>query len=132
MKAITLRGYKTNDFEYHGHLPSGTQIKLDNKFSYNVRYGKDKICVATLDCSIFDKEDASRFGVHVVLEGMFSYEDGHTREELHVLTYKELFPYARAVVSAATALFGIQPITLPQVDIENQSIYRIDTGNLPK
>ena len=130
MPKVTLKGYKANDVEYHGHLKNGEKIQLENKFSYNVRYGKEHLCVATLDCTTQDKEDPAKFVIHVVIEGVFAFEDGSTKEELHVLTYKELFPYARALVSSLTAVSGIPPVILPTIDIENQSIYSINTEGL--
>ena len=41
-------------------------------------------------------------------------------------TYKELFPYARAIVTTITANAGVQPIMLPEMNIENKEIYRIE------
>ena len=130
MPKAALRGYKANDIEYHGHLKNGEKIQPAHKFSYNVRYGKEHLCVATLDCTAQDKADPERFIVHVVVEGIFAFEDGSTKEELHVLTYKELFPYARALVSTVTSAAGIPPIILPTIDIESQSIYSINTEGI--
>ncbi len=130
MSTVILRGYKATDIEFHGHLPNKTQINLDNKYSYNVRYGKDNICVATLECRIFDRESPESFSVSVALEGIFSFSSGYSKEQLHILTYKELFPYARALVTTITSAACIPPVMLPCADIENQNIYRIDTGNI--
>lgn len=51
------------------------------------------------------------------------------REVIHVQTYKELFPYARTIITTITANAGIPPIILPNMDIENKEIYRIDNPN---
>ncbi|MBQ8911214.1 MAG: protein-export chaperone SecB, partial [Clostridia bacterium] len=56
--------------------------------------------------------------------------DDLSREQIHVASYKELFPYARVLVSTITSAAGVPPVVLPVADIESQSIYRIDTGNL--
>ena len=51
------------------------------------------------------------------------------KEFLHVDTFKELFPFAKAIVATVSANAGIQPIMVQDVDIESQEIYRFD---LPK
>lgn len=130
MASIVLKGYRAKDIEFRGHLSPGEKIQLDNKYSYNVRYGKDNICVAELSCQIFDKNAPEKFKAAVVIEGIFSHGGDLTKEQIHVTTYKELFPYARVLVSTVTAAAGCPPVILPAVDIENQSIYRIDTENL--
>ncbi len=130
MRAIHLIGYHATDVEFHGHLAPGTKIHLDNKYTYNVRYGKDGVCTAVLECGVFDKEAPERFSVKLIVEGNFSFSDGYTKEQLHVMTYKELFPYARALAASITAVSGIPPVMLPEIDIESQSIYRIDTESL--
>ena len=127
---IILKGYRAKDLEFHGHLTPGAKIQLENKYSYNVRYGKDHLCVAELSCETFDKEAPDKFKVAVVIEGIFTYPDELTREQIHVKSYKELFPYARVLISTITAACGVPPVIIPVADIENQSIYRIDTGNI--
>lgn len=127
---IILKGYRAKDIEFHGHLAPGAKIQLENKYSYNVRYGNENICVAELSCQACDKDAPEKFKISVVIEGLFSFPEDLTREQIHVMTYKELFPYARVLVSSVTAAAGIPPVILPGANIENQSIYRIDTGNL--
>ena len=130
LASIVLKGYRAKDIEFHGHLNPGEKIQLDNKYSYNVRYGKDNVCVAELSCQVFDKNSPEKFKISVIVEGIFSHSGDQTKEQIHVTTYKELFPYARVLASTVTSVAGIPPIILPTVDIENQSIYRIDTENL--
>ena len=130
MANIILKGYRAKDIEFHGHLQPGEKIQLDNKYSYNVRYAKDNICVGELSCQVYDKTAAEKFKAAVVIEGIFSHDGTLSKEQIHVATYKELFPYARVLVSTVTAAAGCPPVILPPADIENQSIYRIDTGNI--
>ena len=113
-----------------GRLAPGTKIQLENKYNYNVRYTKENLCVCNLECSVFDKDAPEKFSVRIEVEGLFSFDPQVPREQLHIMTYKELFPYARVLVSTVTSASGIPPVMIPSADIENQSIYRIDTGNL--
>ena len=48
------------------------------------------------------------------------------KEKIHVQSFKELFPYARALITTITANSGIQPIIIPPIDIESQDIYRFE------
>jgi preprotein translocase subunit SecB len=130
MSSIVFKGYRAKDIEFHGHLAPGARIALENKYSYNVKYGNGSVCVAELSCQAYDKEAPDQFKVAVIIEGIFSFEGDLTREQIHVMTYKELFPYARALVSTITTAAGIPPVILPVANIESQSIYRIDTGNI--
>lgn len=58
--------------------------------------------------------------------GIFSFEEGADKDMLHIETFRLLFPYVRALVSTVTVNAGIPPVTLPNVDIEGQNIYRFD------
>ena len=64
--------------------------------------------------------------------GNFSVTDTDVaKEKLHVEAYRSLFPFARSIVSSISVNAGIPPIIIAEMDIEKQSIYRIDT-NPPK
>ena len=130
MSAIRLKGYRALEISFTGRLAPGTKIQLENKYNYNVRYTKENLCVCNLECSVFDKDAPEKFSVRIEVEGLFSLDPQVPREQLHIMTYKELFPYARVLVSTVTSASGIPPVMIPSADIENQSIYRIDTGNL--
>ena len=71
-----------------------------------------------------DKADKEKFNIHVVIQGMFGYNPEVKREILHVQTFKELFPYARTMISSLTVNAGIPPVVIPNFDIESQSIYK--------
>ncbi|MDY4898990.1 MAG: hypothetical protein SO125_08565, partial [Eubacteriales bacterium] len=59
-------------------------------------------------------------------------EPSAQKEQVHIDSYKALFPYARAIITTLTANAGIPPIFIPEADIESQSIYRFDLGNKPE
>ena len=130
MNPITLKGYRAKSIEFVGNAAPGSKIQLENKYSYNVRYTPNQVCVAELTCHVFDKEHPEAFFAKVVLEGIFSFDEATSKEQIHVLSYKELFPFARAIISTVTSVGGMAPIIIPAADIEGQNIYRIDTGNI--
>lgn len=130
MSIVQMRGYTVKSLSYKAEVPSGKQIKLQSSCSYNVRYNKEGMCVGKLECKVYDGEEPDSLFVHITIDGAFRFDVNEPREKIHVATFKELFPYARSVVSSVTALCGITPIMIPPVDIETQNIYRIDTEGL--
>ena len=115
------------EISFVNHLPSGTKIQLETKYSYNVKYSADNTCRGELSAKVIDKENPEKFSVSVKMIGVFSFEEGADKDLLHIETFRQLFPYARALVSTITVNAGIPPITLPNVDIEGQNIYRFGT-----
>lgn len=130
MSNAALKGVMSPEISFINHLPSGTQLKLDTKCAYNVKYSNDLHCRGEMTVEVKSKETPDKFSIKVVLVGAFNYAEGADKDLLHVETFKILFPYARALVSTITANTGIPPIILPEINIEGQSIYRIEKGNI--
>ena len=126
MKDLKLNAYKIDEIQFVNKIKGNTKIELKNSYAYNVRYTNNNICEGKFTVTITDKENPEIFSVKLVLAGIFSYPDGLEREIIHIQTYKELFPYARAFITTITANAGIQPIMIPDMDIENREIYRFD------
>ncbi len=128
MATVTLKGYKVDKVNFIATLENGTQVKLANKYQYNVQYAKNNMCKGEFDIEVYDSNNPDKFNVHVVLSGIFSFKDGEKKERIHTDTFKSLFPYVRAFVTTLTANCGIPPIMIPDIDIDNQEIYRIDNN----
>ena len=127
MSLVSLQGYKVDKIDFVSKLENGTQIKLGNKYQYNVQYAKDKnICKGEFDFEVHDSQNPDKFKVHVVAIGFFSYEEGNKKELIHAESFKALFPYVKALITTISANCGIKPIIIPQIDIDNQQIYRFD------
>ena len=127
MSIVNLQGYKVDKIEFVSELENGTKIQLGNKFSYNVQYAKDRnLARGTFDLEVYDKADPEKFGIRIVIVGFFAFDANEKKELIHAETFKQLFPFAKALVTTVTANCGIQPIIIPNIDIDNQQIYRID------
>ena len=127
MAKVNLQAYKVDKIEFANNMENGAKIALGNKFSYQVQYANDKsIAKGTFDLEVHDKENPENFKIHVIIAGIFSFVEGEKKEEIHTETFKALFPYAKALVTTVTANCGIQPVIIPNIDIDNQEIYRID------
>lgn len=124
---IRLQGYKVDKIEFVNKKEQGAKIGLSHRFSYNVRYAKDRnIARGEFDLEVYDKNDPESFAIHVVLVGFFEYNPSVKKELIHADTFKALFPYMKALITTVTANCGIQPIIIPDIDIDNQEIYRFD------
>ena len=130
MPNAVLKGVISPEISFVNHLPNGTQLKLDTKFAYNVKYSADLHCRGEMSVEAHAKESPDKFCIKAVVVGIFTYTEGADKDLLHVETFKALFPYARALVSTVTVNAGIPPIILPEINIEGQNIYRIEKGNL--
>ena len=127
MAIVSLQGYKVDKIEFVSKLENGTKITLGNKYSYNVQYAKDRnLARGEFDLEVHDKENPDKFGIHVIVVGFFNFDVSEKKELIHTETFKALFPYAKALITTITANCGIQPIIIPNIDIDNQQIYRID------
>lgn len=129
MKKLKLKAYKIEELQLINKVKTTSKIELKNSYGYNVRYTNQNICEGKFTITIVDKESPETFSVKLVLGGVFAFDPELEREVIHVQTYKELFPYARAIITTVTANAGIQPIMIPDMDIENREIYRLDNPN---
>lgn len=127
MAVVNLQGYKVDEIEFVNTTENGTKISLGNKYSYQVQYAVGKnVAKGTFDIEVHDKENPERFKIHTIVVGIFAFDSNEKRELIHTETFKALFPYAKALITTVTANCGIQPVIIPNIDIDNQEIYRID------
>lgn len=127
MAVVNLQGYKVDKIDFANTLENGTKITLGNKYSYQVQYANGKnMAKGTFDIEVHDKENPEQFKIHVIIVGIFAFDSDEKKELIHTETFKALFPYAKALITTVTANCGIQPVIIPNIDIDNQEIYRID------
>ena len=132
MKTLKLKAYKIEEIQFINKIRGNTKIELKNSYAYNVRYTNQDICEGKFTVTIEDKNNPGGFNIRLILAGIFEYDASVEREILHIQTYKELFPYARTIITTITANAGIQPIMIPDMDIENREIYRFENPNKPQ
>ena len=127
MSIVNLQAYKVDKIEFANDLENGTKISLGNKYSYQVQYAVNKdVAKGTFDIEVHDKENPDKFKIHVIVVGIFAFDSSEKKELVHTETFKALFPYAKSLITTVTANCGIQPVIIPNIDIDNQEIYRID------
>ena len=126
---VTMKAYKVSEIIFNNKVQGKVQLKLNNKVSHNVKYSQNGICEAIMTGEVFDKENFDVLNVKVTVNGVFAVEPGVEKEFVHVDTFKELFPFAKALVTTISANAGVPPIMVKNVDIEKQEIYRFEMGN---
>ncbi|MBQ5968769.1 MAG: protein-export chaperone SecB [Clostridia bacterium] len=126
MSHVQLKAYKVKEFVLTNNVQGSVQLKLSNKVAHNVRYAKNGTCEAVLTVEVFDKTKPKVLSAKVSISGLFQIIDAVEKEFIHVDTFKELFPYAKTMVTMISAAAGIPPIIVQNFDIEKQEIYRFD------
>ncbi len=126
MANVNMRAYKVSEIVFNNKVNGKVQLKLSNKVSHNVRYNKNGSCEAFLTVEVFDKENKDVLNIKLTVVGAFEVNKEIEKEFLHVETFKELFPFAKALITTISASAGVPPIYVQNVDIEKQEIYRFD------
>lgn len=130
MQSVKLNAYKVDEIEFVSKLENGTKIKLGNKYQYNVQYANDQnLCRGEFNIEVHDTENPDLFKIRTVVVGIFAYDPDEKRETIHAESFKVLFPYTKALITTITANCGIKPIIIPDIDIDNEEIYRFDNPN---
>ena len=129
MANVRMQAYKVSEIVFNNKVNGKVQLKLSNKVSHNVRYSNNGTCEAIMTVEAFDKERPDIINIKATLHGVFVIEKEIEKEFVHVETFKELFPYAKALVTTVSANAGVPPIILKNVDIEKQEIYRFEMNN---
>ena len=132
MKTVNLKSYRCTQLQFNNNLAPNKKIELTNKYSYNCGYAKGNICRGEFKVEVSDKEDPKNFGITVVMVGVFECEEGLAKEKLHVESFRELFPFVRALVATMTTNAGMPPVIIPAIDIEKQEIYKVEMPRFQK
>ncbi len=125
MVNVKLNAYRANEITFVNRKTANKPVEMQTKFSYNVKYAQNGNCQGEMTVEILDKNEPEVFRIKVVMTGVFKFKEA-PREELHKETFNALFPYVRSLVTTVSANAGIPPIIIPFIDIESQSIYKIE------
>lgn len=128
MPNAKLKGYRADEITFVNKRTTAKPMEIQTKYSYNVKYTNTGTCRGELTVEIQEKEDPQNFNLKVVMSGLFEFKEA-PREILHRETFNTLFPYIRSLITTVTANSGIMPVIVPFMDIENQSIYKIEKNN---
>lgn len=128
MPNAKLKGYRADEISFVNKRTTAKPMEIQTKYSYNVKYTNTGTCRGEMTVEINEKTEPQNFNLKVVMSGLFEFTEA-PREILHRETFNTLFPYIRSLITTITANAGIMPIIVPFMDIENQSIYKIEKNN---
>ncbi len=129
MANVKMQAYKVSKIIFNNKVNGKVQLKLSNKISHNVKYSSNGTCEAVMTVEAFDKEHKDVLNAKVTVHGVFIIDKEIEKEFVHVETFKELFPFAKALVTTISANAGVPPIIIKNIDIEKQEIYRFEMNN---
>jgi len=131
MGIINMIGYHVTEFEFKNNVPSGTRLNLQTKYRYNVKFSEGGRCRGEINAEMADRENPEGFRLRIVIAGVFNHKADAPKPNIHVETFKALYPFARAYVATSTSGAGIPPVMLPEIDIESQNIYSFENPIKP-
>ena len=123
---IQLKATRADSISYVNNMQGSGQLKLGFKYSYNLRHAAPGMARGEISITAEDKEAPDKLSITVKQSGIFALPPEMPREEAHLETFRILFPYASATLTATTSIAGVQGIIVPRIDITEENIYRVE------
>ncbi|MBQ4141237.1 MAG: protein-export chaperone SecB [Clostridia bacterium] len=123
---IQLKATRADHIEFRNNMQGSGQLKLGFKYSYNLRHAAPGMAKGEISITAEDKEAPEKLSVTVKQSGIFALPPEMPRDEAHLETFKILFPYASATLTAVTSIAGVQGIIVPRINIDEENIYRVE------
>lgn len=123
-----LKGYRAEEIVFVNKRTTAKPMEIQTKYSYNVKYTNTGTCRSELTVEVNEKTEPENFHIKATMSGLFEFKEA-PREVLHKETFNTIFPYMRSLITTITANAGVVPIIIPMMDIESQSIYKIEKNN---
>ncbi len=123
---IQLKATRADSISFTNNMQGSGQLKLGFKYSYNLRHAAPGVARGEVTITAEDKEAPEKLSITVKQSGIFALPPDMNREEAHLETFRILFPYTSATLTAVTSVAGIQGIIVPRIDITEENIYRVE------
>jgi len=123
MAQIKMTGYIVNELDFTNELKQPGNFKLSTRTAFNVQYATNaNRCIATCVIDMMEESAPNDLNFKVSVKGMFEYEEGMDKKVIHVMTYDELFPYVRMVVSNTFTMAGLPPMYIQKIKMDNINV----------
>lgn len=114
---MKLEGYRATKLSYYNKIEGASQrLQVTQRFNTRVNYLENNRIACIYEVSITAEEDLP-FSIDAEVTGLFSYEEGMSKTDIHVEATRLLFPYLKASVAMLTSLAGA-----PQFFIEEHRV----------
>ena len=129
---VELLQFKVSSITFENKVQNGTEIKLGNKFSYNVNYfGEENRCEGLLDFRVSD-EELRPFSIRVEMSALFKYDEGDERADIHTQSFEQIFPFLRQIIHTTTAMSGLPGLVIPALHINRDNIKIAEKTDSPE
>jgi preprotein translocase subunit SecB len=123
---IQLKATRADSISFTNNMQGSGQLKIGFKYSYNLRHAAPGVARGEVTITAEDREAPDKLSITVKQSGIFALPPEMPREESHLETFRILFPYASATLTATTSIAGVQGIIVPRIDITEENIYRVE------
>jgi preprotein translocase subunit SecB len=123
---IQLKATRADSISYVNNMQGSGQLKLGFKYSYNLRHAAPGVARGEVIITAEDKDAPDKLSVTVKQSGIFALPPEMSREDAHLETFRILFPYASATLTATTSIAGVQGIIVPRIEIDESNVYRVE------
>lgn len=129
MANVKLLNFSASEINFLNDIKRSETFELTNRCSYNVRFAPNSFCRGEMTVEVFNKNAPDSFRLKLRVTGDFVIEDQSPQDAVHRATYKLLFPRVKAMVTSLTVAANLPPIFLPDLNIDDQSIYVVEKPN---
>ena len=123
---IQLTATRADHIEFKNNMQGPGQLKLGFKYSYNLRHAAPGVARGEVIITAEDKDAPDKLSITVKQSGIFALPPEMSREDAHLETFRILFPYASATLTATTSIAGVQGIIVPRIEIDETNVYRVE------
>ena len=119
---VELKGYKVNSISFENKVANNTQLKLQNKFKYNVNYmDADNKCLGILEFRVVDA-DMNPFEIKIEMIAEFTYAPDDDKADVHVESFSQMFPFLRQIINNVTSMSGMPGLMIPIMKLQKSSV----------
>lgn len=123
MGEIKLNGYVVNELDLTNELKQPGKLNISTRASYNVQYAQnDNKCIGTCVIDMMEESAPNDFNFKISVRGMFEFEEGMDKKEIHKQTYNELFPFVRVIVANTFTNAGLPPMMVQKIKMDDSNI----------
>lgn len=119
---VELKGYKINNLTFDNKVQNGAQLRLQNQVKYNVNYiESENKCMSILNFRVSDA-DLQPFEIRIEMVAQFTYDNGDAKEDIHVESFAQLFPFLRQAINTLTSMSGMPGLLIPIMKLDRDSV----------
>lgn len=128
MKDLKLLDVKIEKIIFDNNIvipdtPGAVDIQIGSNIFTNVNYDEENgRCKCMTSVDITPQNLQVDFRMHICVAGIFDYEKGADRSEVHVAACKKLFPHVQSRVISFMTLVGIPNFILEEPDVKVEDV----------